>query len=447
MPPRRTLIAAALMLGASAVSLSATAQPANAGDHGAPAAPSAAEPAAASVVPAPAAALPVSAPESIGAPAAPESAAPPSQAEATQVPPTTPLVTSASPSAASAPPVRPASPDDDPTAHLRFRHTWVTWDNAVNAQALGLGGSYQSSDPTYTMTGSFLPRYYLYDGGEVDAVSVDGRIDVIHEFTNSDATTRRGETTLSDATLAAGYARMLALSGDYETILAIKLPVLTFPTSKFSYENGTYLGVGTDLRLAQGMPLAGEGAAVFKRLITRVSVGYNHTFTRSATPTNPELHRFRLTPDGRTAPGDQLTGVAFPEHELSLRGRVLADVADRLSWWFEVSYLPTWKYGFGNVDICVVTGCAPAARPADPSTFVVVTGFQTEFMFELLPELGVSVGYVNVATQPGPDGQRRSIFYSPGAQVYVEFVGYIDAIYAAAKGHRGEVGGGLHLRP
>jgi hypothetical protein len=297
------------------------------------------------------------------------------------------------------------------------------------------------------MTGSFLPRYYLYDGGGVDAITLDARVDVIHEFTNSDVTTRRGETTLSDATLAAGYARMLALNGDYETILSLKAPVLTFPTSKFSMENGTYLGLGTELRLAQGMPLAGAGAPVFQRLVTRLSVGYNHTFTRSSTPTNPELRRFRLTPEGRTVPGDQLTGVAFPEHELSLRGRLLADVADRLAWWFEVSYLPTWKYGFGNVDVCVVTGCAPAARPIDPSTFADVTGFQTELMFEIIPELGVSLGYVNVATQPGLDGQRRSLFYSPGAQLYLEFVGYIDAIYAATQGHRGEVGGGHHIRP
>jgi hypothetical protein len=318
----------------------------------------------------------------------------------------------------------------------------------VNAQTVGVGRSYQSANPTYSMSGSFQPRYYLYDGGDIDAVTLDGRIDLIHEFTNSDVTTRRGETTLSDATLMLGYQRMLAREGDtYETMIALKLPVLTFPTSKFSVENGTYLGVGSEVRFYQGMPLAGAGAPVFKRLLTRLTAGYNHTFTRASTPTNPDLRRFRITPEGRTVPGDQLTGAAFPEHELPLRGRLWVDLADRLVWWFEASYVPTWKYGFADIDVCVVTGCAPAARPADPSRFVVVTTFQTEVTFDLLPELGVSLGYVNAATQPGPDGQRRSIFYSPGAQFYLEFVGYIDAMYAAAKGHRVDLGGGHYARP
>jgi hypothetical protein len=347
------------------------------------------------------------------------------------------------PQAASA----PSGPTDDPTAHLRFRHSWLTWDNAVNTQPLGIGRSYQSANPTYTMSGSFLPRYYIYDGGEVDAVYAEGRIDVIHEFTNSDVTTRRGETRLSDTTLATGYARMLALRGDYETMIVVRAPVLTLPTSKVSSDNGVYMGLGGDVRLAQAVPLAGGSAPLFQRLLGRISVGYNHGFTREVTPSNPDLQRVRLTPEGRTVPGNQLTGTAFPEHEGYLRGRLLADITNRIAWWFEASYQPTWKYGFANVDVCVVTGCAPAGRLASPSRFVVVTAFQTELMFELLPELGLDVGYINVETQPGVDGQRRSIFYSPGAQVYLEFVAILDALYVAATGHLDDVPIGHHLRP
>lgn len=297
------------------------------------------------------------------------------------------------------------------------------------------------------MSGSFQPRYYLYDVVDEEAVYAEGRIDVIHEFTNSDVTTNRGETTLSDTSLLMGYARMLALHDDYETMVVFRAPILTLPTSKVSYDDGVYMGLGGDVRLLQTVPLEGEGAPFFERMIGRLTVGYNHGFTRDVTPSNPNLQRVRLTPEGRTVPGNQLTGIAFPEHEGYLRGRLLADITKRIAWWFEASYQPTWKYGFANVDVCVVTGCAPAQRLADPSRFVVVTAFQTEFMFELMPELGLDVGYINVETQPGVDGQRRSIFYSPGAQVYVEFVAVLDQMYATATGHRDNVPTGHHLRP
>jgi hypothetical protein len=118
----------------------------------------------------------------------------------------------------------------------------------------------------------------------------------------------------------------------------------------------------------------------------------------------------------------------------------------RLVTWFEVAYLPTWKYGFANVDVCSsVTGCSPAARPDNPNRYVPTTGFQAELMFDVLPEVSMSVGYINVETQPGLDGQRRSIFYSPGAQFYLEFTAYLDAIYDALSGNRADYSSGLHL--
>ena len=316
----------------------------------------------------------------------------------------------------------------------------------MTANTLGIGNNYQSANPTYETTGSFRPRYYLHDG-DLDAVYAEGRIDLTSELTNSDVTTKEHEVTLSDATLLTGYSNLVSQRGDYETLFGADAPILTLPTSKFSSSNGTILGLGGDVRLAQAVPLAGNGAAVFKRLILRGAVAYNHTFTRAVVPSNPELRRVRMDPTGRTVPGDQLVGAAFPEHELHLDARALLEITSRLGIWSEVSYRPTWKYGFGSICVATSTGCAPVLSPENPSTYVVVTAFQAEVYYSLLQEIGISIGYVNVETQPGPDGRRRSIFNSPGAQFYVDVTAYLDAIYLAATRRRSEPPDGAYLRP
>lgn len=317
-----------------------------------------------------------------------------------------------------------------------FRETLLVWDNSVTAQTLGLGKSYQSANPTYETSLSLRPRYYLVER-EGHTVYLAGRVDLVHEFTNSDVTTRRGETTLTDATLLAAYRRTLHRGPGHATLATAALPVLTLPTSKFSYSNGTLLGLGAELRLSHEAFLTGESEAVLRRVSLAAIVGYQHTFTRAVVPIDPDLHRLRLDPEGRTVPGDQLTGAAFPAHELRLSARLVAGVTDRLRWLTEFSYRPTWKYGFADdVRVCgvVSTGCSTVTSQADPVTYLVVTAFETAVSYDVIDALAVAVGYVNVEQQPGLDGQRRNVFYAPGAQLYLSLIGYLDAVAVRASG-------------
>ncbi len=372
---------------------------------------------------------------------APTAAAPPSEPSSSPSEPGGPT-TLASPTLAPAQIDRgtPATPPG-PGKRRPWRDTWLVWQNTVSTQTIHIGGSYQSSDPTYEMSVWIRPRYYFIDTDD-ELLSIGGRVDVIREFTNSDVTTEKDETTLSDATLYTSYGRRLAGHGEHGTFARIVLPILTFPTSKFSYSNGTILGVGTELRLTQAMPLAGPDAPVFKRLSVAAAVGYTHTFTRAVVPTDPELRRVRMDPDGNSVPGDQLVGAAFPEHELQLSVRMAAEITDRLSLFMEGAYRPEWKYGFGNVSDCgvVSTGCAPVPPGISPTRYVALTQFEAFLDYELTDGLGAAIGYINLEQQPAPDGQRRSILWSPGAQFYFQIVGQLDAIYLAATGHHGEPG-------
>lgn len=375
-----------------------------------------------------------------GAQSMPGTEAPgPAQPPSATIPPTPDRPAASTPAAMEPAPVK-----------LRWRDTWLIWDNAVTTQTVGIGKDYLSADPTYVMTGSLRPRYYLYDGEDQEAIYLAGRVDVIHEFTNSDVTTQRGETTLSDAVLLAGYRHMFAKSPGYETIGTIRLPILTFPTSKFSIDNGTIMGLGTELRLSQSMPLAGEKWSVFKTIQFGAIAGYNHTFTTATTKINPDLRYVRMDPLGRAIPGDQLAGAAFPEHELYLSARLIADITDKLSLFFEASYRPTWKYSFSPAQDCFVQtgGCAKVMEPPSPNTFVPISGFEAYVDYTPVDQLSIDLGYVNLAPQPGLDGQRRTLFYSPGAQFYLSVIGHLDSIYLGATGRKAEASGvTTRLRP
>jgi hypothetical protein len=308
----------------------------------------------------------------------------------------------------------------------------------VTTQTVGIGGSYQSADPTYEMSAWIRPRYYFLDSDEALG-TIGGRVDVIREFTNSDTTTAQGETTLSDATLYTSYSRLLSGHGGYGTMARATLPILTFPTSKFSYSNGTYLGLGGGLGITEAVPLVGKDSPVLGRVQFSGAISYNHTFTRAVVPSNPGLRRVRTDPDGNTVPGDQLVGAAFPEHELQLDARMFAEITDRLGFYVEASYRPTWKYGFSNVPLGnVQTGTVIPQIPDNPTRYVVLTQFETFIGYDVTDELSVSLGYINLEQQLAPDGQRRSIFWSPGAQFYVQVIGRLDAIYLALTGRRGQ---------
>jgi hypothetical protein len=390
-------------------------------------------------------------------------AAAPSSNDSAAVPPAEPSAAQPtqpqppSPGAGAAPQAdRPRLPveeskTDPEQPKLPWHDTWIILDNSVTAQTIGIGRSYQSSNPTYDLSASFRPRYYFYDAKE-EGFYASGRIDVSREFTNSDTTTAQGETVVggaphgvgaSDPTLFTVYRRRLAKRGDYETTASLWAPVLTLPLSKASQADGTYLGLGAQAWFYQDAPLAGSRATAFKKITFGVVAGYNHTFTKGTTginsdvAANPELHRYRMQPDGRTIPGDQLTGAAFPEHEVRTTLRFVVEVAKDVSWWTDLNYNPTWKYPISDQQGgSVMGGQVTPLGVANPNTFVTVTGFSTSLFYHVINELTLGVGYSNASVQPGLDGQRRNIFYSPGALFSLTLIGHLDEMYLTAAGRR-----------
>jgi len=327
------------------------------------------------------------------------------------------------------------APGVKPTT-LRWHDTVLYWDHALSTNSLGVGQDYQSRDPVYQMTIGLRPRYYLFEG-ERSSVSVRGDFGVVTERTNSDTTTREGEWSATDFELYGAFSYRFRETKADVTELVMRLPRLTLPTSKVSYASGKLLGLGARVGLREDAVLEGRDAAFFPNVELVIKAEYGYLFTNSQVTTNGGLERIRLDPEGRSIVSDQLSGASLARHAAAFGVATLLHVHQRLLWTTALEIRPAWKYPINHdVQVCavVLTGCTAATGISDPQTRSAITYFYTEFWVTLNDLLGVSLGYANLTAQLGPDGRRRSVFYSPDATFYATLGIGLDQLYSSLSG-------------
>ncbi len=325
-----------------------------------------------------------------------------------------------------------AAPGVEQTPYA-WHDTYFYWDNAVTTNTVGIGKSYQSRDPVYELTLGLRPRYYFIDNAD-ETLSVRGDLGIISERTNSDTTTEQGEWSATDFELYGAFSYKLRESRDDLTELALRLPRLTLPTSKVSFDSGKILALGARAGIREDVALEGRSATFFPNVELIVKAEYNYQFTRTQVPTNPGLERIRLDPEGRSVVSDQLAGATFARHAAVFGAATLLHVHRDVLWTTALEVRPAWKYPVEqNVEICgvVLTGCVLPTGVDDPQTRSVLTFFQTDFWITLSDSLGLSLGYVNLTSQLGPDGRRRSVFYSPDARFYATLNVGLDHVYGS----------------
>lgn len=302
----------------------------------------------------------------------------------------------------------------------RYHDSVISWEHNVSAETLGIGDDPQSRNPTYTMGLAGRGRFYLRDElGDWLFVAVN--VGLYREMTNSDVTTKQGEWSLSDTDLALSYVRRLLGSKETETTLGEVRGLVSIPTSKASFDSGRYFALGGLLAVTQVSPLLKGRYKPGLLSLFRLGAAYERWFARATVPTQPSLERVRLTPDGHTVPGDQLSGSSLIRDQLSFSARVALVFGDTVTWTNEFAFQPAWKYDVQDgVAICgvVATGCTTVQVGADDSRYLARTQFNTELSFHLFRGVALDVGYANVTSQLGPDGRHRSIFYSPDASFY-----------------------------
>jgi hypothetical protein len=301
------------------------------------------------------------------------------------------------------------------------------------------------------------PRYRLW-GDDRQAVSVRGEIGVSREITDSDVTTRRGESSLTDAVLMASYAATLWEGGpigpapltadavgvdstpSFATVLLLRLPVITLPTSTASSANGTRVGIGITAGVAQSLPVLGLDSRWLPAADLDVSAGYAYLFTEATEPTGRGFSRMRMSPEGATVVSDQLGGAAFAQHQLSFGIGGTIYVTRHLSWSSSIGMRPSFRYGFReDTEICSVvdTGCVTVTSAQDPERYALVTQLESGVGVRAIEAVGIWIGYGNVTLQLGPDGRRRNVAYSPDARFELAVTLHLDALWGSVAARTG----------
>jgi hypothetical protein len=333
---------------------------------------------------------------------------------------------------------------------LPWHDSLLVWDHSVTTQTLGIGADYQTSNPTYEMTLRLAPRYYFIDERD-RSLSLRADVRLLREFTNSDSTTERGEWTFADTELALTGIQTLHASDAGRSQLVLRLPTLSFPTSKTSALGGRILGLGAGVGFDQELTLRGMNAPTFLSASLRPRVSYTYDFAQAIVATNDRIDRIRLDAEGRSAPSDQLTGSTLPQHRVTASVRAELLVTPKLMLETEFGMRYARRYRLPPAELCLETGCDAVPERADATRWGVTTLFAASVSYQLGDVFELSGGYVNLSPELGADGRRRNVLYSPEARAFLALSVALDAAYqaarGAAKGHaeaKSLTQGGLH---
>jgi hypothetical protein len=338
-----------------------------------------------------------------------------------------------------------ATPNGDPetgkgpTKPLPWRGTTFTWNQAGTTSIFGVGGDQIGyENEFYGWDFTFAPNIYIVDAKK-DKLRAFAEIGWATELTNSDVTTDRNETLFKDMQLGLGYTRSLLelQKAEYKTDGSIT-GRLVLPTSEASYNQGRYLTTALGLGVKQTVKILGSNADGLNNVTVGVTGTWSHLFARSYQPTNADLERPRQNATGRTIDSDILTSKSFDLNRLTAGLTIDLPLYKDLGLTTAFRVVGRFKHDFENEDGCdVVIGdgsCVEATRLEDRNTYQPLTTFDVALSYPIYEVVGLTLGYNNETPWIGEDGTRRSIFYSPDAQFYLDITANLDVIYDKVSG-------------
>jgi hypothetical protein len=321
-----------------------------------------------------------------------------------------------------------------PEAKLPWRETYFLFQQRATTQTVGLGDDYQSRNAYYDWFFYLRPRLYVWER-EASTLSLRAQVALLREFTDSDATTTRGELELQDSGLSVVPEHVFYADGDYETRLTLSLPRLELPTSKPSRDAGKIMQLGVRALFTQAFALR-AGEDVFPRGHAGVRLGYAYDLWRANVGENSDLRRVRLDLAGRSVTNSQIGGAAASDHRGLIHGVVGTDIyRDLVGFELEAGIDPWSRYPLSDSQVCnVSTGCVSAASVEDPQRYAVITFLDVNVNAMAVRDvLRVALGYENITSQIGADGRRRSAFWSPDAKFYLTLELRVDGLYQALR--------------
>lgn len=334
----------------------------------------------------------------------------------------------AAPGAAATREARRATGSNDTERKSPWRGSTLLFDQSVTAQTIGIGKDYQSRNDLYEWWFAFKPRYFLFEK-EKEALSLHLWMNLYLELTDSDTTTTRREPVIGPTTLWALYAYTFYERDGYRTAVSVG-PRATLPTDRASRNAGQLFGLGAMANATQTVPLAPVGATALTSMRFGFSAIYLHPFNRATTAVNGDIEQPRQDVAGRSIVSDQLRPGMNIANSLTLLFTAGVQLLPRLG--FGASYVlgNSWAYAPPSIPICTVQpACTEPTTLGDPPSYRVSTWALASLDYDVVDEATVSLGYYNLTSQIGADGQRRNPLYSPDARFFLTVTGNLDVIY------------------
>jgi hypothetical protein len=342
-------------------------------------------------------------------------------------------------------------PDGRLPPRVPWRGTAIAWDNSFTTSAAGVGDDPQSrAHEQYIQTFSLGLNYFFVEQDQWNlAVATTPSLAV--EITDSNTTTTRREPWFNDLPVTVAFrARPHTNPAAPTGVVLLNTVLLT--TSPGSYNTGTYLTTSPRAVFWQSIPLLGEKSPALQAVTAGVSLRWDHRFGRATTPEQEGLNQPRQS----LAPGRD------PTHAADALGfnRFAQNMTQQVFWlFFGEDIGPTQLMAFGGFILNQRflydnQDCVPNANVStlEPGQCINISGegqpgggdvpVQHSYGFTVgatlfpVPELGISLGYTNLAGQLGEDGRRRNIMYSPYAQFSAGLALSLDAIYEVITGPR-----------
>ncbi|HEY3499564.1 MAG TPA: hypothetical protein VGK73_32965 [Polyangiaceae bacterium] len=328
------------------------------------------------------------------------------------------------------PPANEPGPASAPPEPVIWHDTTFLFQQRATTQTVGIGRDYQTNDPYYDWAFYLRPRLYLLER-EKYSLSLRAQGLVTYEFTDSNTTTDRNEVVLEDTILSFNPQYTPYSNGEYLTSVTFSAPRAVIPTSKASRGVGKILELGARAFVEQNFPLR-EGDTVLPRGLLQARLGYAYTFTNANVPENDDLNRARVDMNGHLVSNDQLNGAALADHGVYLHGILGADVLrDRIGFKFEGGIDWAHKYALAE-DSTLTIDTGPVEVPVDEDAprVSVINYLDASVEFRFGRDLvSLYLGYENITSQIGPDGQRRGFFWSPDAKFYLSVELRLDSLY------------------
>lgn len=367
-------------------------------------------------------------------------------------------------SAPAPPPVTPAAPTPEPVIvppavtseappspalaapmvvqpRLSWGGTTFDWGTQLSTKILGIGSNYVGTeDEQVVMTWSLTPSYFVFWRPD-HQLSVSARLTVYEELTNSNTTAQKRSPQLADIPLGLDYAATLFTRGHGPTLGGVQTmrdPTLlgegsfrtwglvwshlVFPTSPDSRASGVDLGTSLGAGIRQQIPLLGGDSRWLRYLLVTATERWSHAFLGASTSTG--------------FPGRPVTSSIHDpvvpntlSHTLGLTLSIHRDLQLDSTLQLRNGFPASVGSG-GPTCVQIATGCvSPAPIAGGGSAVRSSTRFSLGVSYEIIPELGVALGYLNDASRPAEEGAVGGFFYSIDAKFYTNVTFSFDALY------------------